>query len=422
MGALRRGNPDSGAAHKADPDLPATPAHATVAAIFSRPAHPDNQRQTIYQSVSPPDLKIKTELHLPNIVALAPAKPKFPLAPQSTRPSAAERALANVTSPTVSDTNSDEPLRVLANSSDRWLPVPSSPIIRGENRVGSSGASAGAGTDAADLVVVGLDPSNTAGDLSLPAGNRWGDFAMGPPAPPASDPGSGIGNGSATGAGNGSGIGKGTGTSGKDGQSDRGDAGISGPVAVGGSGNGGVANGVLQQLAPDMIYPVAQSLSGIRRNTMVISAGPIGGGGLRIYGALSCGSIYSIFLPMPGKNWSLQYCEAASAGAPKPDREVHASSIHLEKPLLPPDVDLDHRFDFKRTPVPGPKANHLIILKGVIAADGSVQNLEVYQGVSAEMDKAAQAAFGKWHFKPAMRDGKAVPVEILVGIPPVTGE
>jgi outer membrane biosynthesis protein TonB len=33
------------------------------------------------------------------------------------------------------------------------------------------------------------------------------------------------------------------------------------------------------------------------------------------------------------------------------------------------------------------------------------------------MDAAARAAFGKWKFKPAMRDGKPVPVEILVGIP-----
>jgi len=154
---------------------------------------------------------------------------------------------------------------------------------------------------------------------------------------------------------------------------------------------------------------------------MVISAGPMGGGGLRVYGALKCASIYSVFLPMPGKNWSLQYCEA-SAGSAKSTTEVHPSAIHLDRPLIPPDVDLDRRFDFKRTPVPAPKTNHLIILKGVIAVDGTVQDLTVYQGVSAELDEAARAAFGRWHFKPAMRDGKAVAVEILVGIPPVTTE
>ena len=33
------------------------------------------------------------------------------------------------------------------------------------------------------------------------------------------------------------------------------------------------------------------------------------------------------------------------------------------------------------------------------------------------MDEAARAAFSQWKFKPALRDGKPVPVEILVGIP-----
>jgi hypothetical protein len=33
------------------------------------------------------------------------------------------------------------------------------------------------------------------------------------------------------------------------------------------------------------------------------------------------------------------------------------------------------------------------------------------------MDEAAKIAFSRWKFKPAMRDGKPVPVEILVGVP-----
>jgi outer membrane biosynthesis protein TonB len=49
--------------------------------------------------------------------------------------------------------------------------------------------------------------------------------------------------------------------------------------------------------------------------------------------------------------------------------------------------------------------------------DGIPENLEVYQGVLPEMDEAARAAFSQWRFKPAVRDGKPVPVEILIGIP-----
>jgi hypothetical protein len=43
--------------------------------------------------------------------------------------------------------------------------------------------------------------------------------------------------------------------------------------------------------------------------------------------------------------------------------------------------------------------------------------MEVYQSVLPQMDEAARAAFSQWTFKPALRDGKPVPVEILVGIP-----
>jgi hypothetical protein len=38
------------------------------------------------------------------------------------------------------------------------------------------------------------------------------------------------------------------------------------------------------------------------------------------------------------------------------------------------------------------------------------------------MDEAARIAFSRWVFKPAVRDGKPVEVEILVGIPPLTEE
>jgi hypothetical protein len=33
------------------------------------------------------------------------------------------------------------------------------------------------------------------------------------------------------------------------------------------------------------------------------------------------------------------------------------------------------------------------------------------------MDEAARLAFSKWKFRPATRGGKAIPVDILVGIP-----
>jgi TonB family protein len=169
-----------------------------------------------------------------------------------------------------------------------------------------------------------------------------------------------------------------------------------------------------------MVYPVAVPPLNLRRNTLVISAGPIGGGALNVYGVLNCGKIYSVFLSMPGSSWTMQYCDK-SALARNPTTDSRAAVVQLETPLVPPDVDLTHRFDFKRLPVPQDKSHRMIILKGTIGPDGTVEHVVVYQGVVPEMDEAARIAFSRWRFKPAMRNGKPLEVEILVGIPPVSG-
>jgi len=53
--------------------------------------------------------------------------------------------------------------------------------------------------------------------------------------------------------------------------------------------------------------------------------------------------------------------------------------------------------------------------------DGSITGLEVYQGIVPQMDEAARLAFSRWKFKPAMKAGKPVAIEILIGIPPESG-
>jgi outer membrane biosynthesis protein TonB len=61
----------------------------------------------------------------------------------------------------------------------------------------------------------------------------------------------------------------------------------------------------------------------------------------------------------------------------------------------------------------------MFILQGVIREDGSVAELKVLQGIQEEADQVAIAAFGRWKFKPALREDQPVAVEILVGIPAV---
>lgn len=117
----------------------------------------------------------------------------------------------------------------------------------------------------------------------------------------------------------------------------------------------------------------------------------------------------------------MQYCDS-SADAKTVSSGGYTAVVRLENPLVPPDVDMTHRFDFKRVPVPIEKAHRSIVLKGTLAVDGTVRHVTVYQGVMPQMDEAARLAFSRWHFKPAMRNGKPVEVQILVGIPPEKGE
>lgn len=148
---------------------------------------------------------------------------------------------------------------------------------------------------------------------------------------------------------------------------------------------------------------------------MVVATGPTGGGGLGVYGVLNCGKIFTIFLPMPGKNWTMQYCAkpgafTASSSAPR------SVGIQWNDALVPPEPK--SKFDFRRLPVPADKKNETIVLKGVLRADGSVTQLEVYRGTTPEMNEAAKIAFSRWKFKPALFHGVPVPVELLIGIPP----
>ena len=143
-------------------------------------------------------------------------------------------------------------------------------------------------------------------------------------------------------------------------------------------------------------------------------AGPVGGGGLRVYGVLKCGKIYTTNLPMPGKDWILQYCYRTDSPGNQSARSRDFAT-EPEPGLMPPSAE--ERFYFHRPAIPEERAHEMIILHGVIREDGSVDELKIFQGVQKEADQTALAAFARWKFRPALRAGKRVKLEILVGIP-----
>jgi len=228
-------------------------------------------------------------------------------------------------------------------------------------------------------------------------------------------PGGAGGNGSGSGSGSVSGSPTGTGSSDFSGSGKGGSrGGASGGAGGGGGGNGAGGTGLLKaDPLPNMVYAIPSTFS-IRKNALIVSAGPIGGGGLSVYQALQCGTVETVFLEMPGKNWTMEYCPLAGSG-PTNNTESVSRIVHMGQGILPPQPE--SKFDFQRLPVPEIKAHKLIVLKGTLRADGSVDKVEVYESILPAMDEAARGAFSHWKFKPAMQQGAPIAVQILVGIP-----
>lgn len=55
-----------------------------------------------------------------------------------------------------------------------------------------------------------------------------------------------------------------------------------------------------------------------------------------------------------------------------------------------------------------------VTLRGVVAADGTVQAIRVVDSLDPRLDRQALAAFEQWTFTPGTRNGEVVPVAVLV--------
>ena len=53
----------------------------------------------------------------------------------------------------------------------------------------------------------------------------------------------------------------------------------------------------------------------------------------------------------------------------------------------------------------------------VIKSDGTVAGVEILRGVDDRLNKSAEEALAKWEFAPAMRNGQAIDVDVIVEIP-----
>ncbi|HLW99679.1 MAG TPA: energy transducer TonB [Candidatus Acidoferrales bacterium] len=374
------------------------------------------------------DIRWAEDLHLPNLVLVnSMPQPKAPVTIRwhSPVPVPKDAKIADLAPPTLAATSPDAAIVVTGIST----PAPALPVVQPIESDGApstqnssltvdnanvNGLVAGEG---GTLVVLSTNPNGASGVVGLPFGNRVGEFTISPDGMATGSPG-GL-KGAPPGGGSAS---KGSGGDGSvgvgDGKTGGGGGGTtigSGTISVTGNDTGpGGRTLAAPPVAEDMVFQLAP-FTKLRKNVLIVSTGPIGGGGLGVYQALQCRKIYTVFLPMPESNWTLQYCVRDDPSVEQaPKTAGMTTTIHLQPGLVPPVPE--SQFDFKRVPVPPEKSRKMIVLKGTIREDGTVGDVQIYSGVLPLMDEAARLAFSRWKFTPALRSGKPVAVEILVGI------
>ncbi|RPI20112.1 MAG: hypothetical protein EHM65_00260 [Acidobacteriales bacterium] len=130
-------------------------------------------------------------------------------------------------------------------------------------------------------------------------------------------------------------------------------------------------------------------------------------------GVLTGQPVYSVYLQVGApRAWVLQYCVPREV-SPAPQVAEGVVNIGNPSPLKAP-LPLVTVLP----PVTMLPRNGYIIVHGSLNASGQLTNLVVMRAPNAKMNEMILSELGKWQFRPAVRDGAPVTVEILLAIPP----
>jgi TonB family protein len=246
------------------------------------------------------------------------------------------------------------------------------------------GSSGGNGEKAVGQVLaLGLNPALPNGPITLPGGNRRGEFAATPEGRPGASGGP-VANGYT-----------------KPG------------VHVGGSSLNGISSGVVvakpstppdpakARLFASLTRPNLAELTRQTRPGAIANPEPIED---EVFAGKR---YYSLTLNMPNLtsasgSWVVRFAELN----PSPVRGDLTAPVATDK------VDPAYPAELMRGGVEG-----IVVLYAVIHSDGNVGEVRVLRGFDARLDENARTALSRWHFRPAMKNGEAVDFEAVVQIP-----
>jgi len=408
--------------------------------IISVPREADNTRQTI---VTPPDIKLKQDVPVPNIVAWTHAPVPVPLA--ATARSAAEMRIPEIANTVVApppdaraapsmrnaerlQTSVIEPPPSVEASSMRKIGdlnighseviAPAPQLALGEQRTsGMRDEIAGIATPnviappptiergsgsrgGGELIALNADAAAPSVPLQTPAGNRRGTFAAGPEGRAAASGAPDLKGAAGSGAGQNSGTANATLPSGLY----VGKGATSSAVAGHGqgSGSGGAfampQSGVLASAIPPRVSatkdegaePVPAEL------TMPVDR--------KVFGDRK---FYAMTQNMPnlnsaGGSWVIRFAELKQNDAPG----------KLLPPVAVRKVDPAYPLELMKNNVEG-----TVTLYAVIHSDGHVSTVRVLDGPDDRLNNYASDALSRWQFQPAVKNGEAIAIEAVIRVP-----
>ena len=423
-------------------------------AILSVPREPDNRAQTI---VTPPDIVLKHDVRLPNIVAWtasslplapAPAVPVLaaqrrmiapevsavapapqldavhrggPVLPQTTVVAPApdvpiarrnEPSLATAVVPPPPQVTTASRLGVMNIAhAEAVAPAPQIPLgeQRSPGQAARSALAAGAvppppsiaqnGTAGSGRVIaLSVNPAAPAPSISAPAGNRRGEFSANPQ-------GNTLGSGRPT-----------ITESGKENSASTGGTsavpGLPSGIRIGDASAPSATTAApgLESMASITIdrHPIASlpppRLDTAGRKPATLSERTPTETERKVFGPRR---FYQMTLNMPnlnsaGGSWIVRFAEI----------EDGPSKGELFSPLLTLKSDPAYPSELQRANIQG-----TVTLYAIIHSDGSVQAVRVLEGADDRLDRFAREALVKCHFEPAIKNGIPVALEAVVAIP-----
>jgi len=413
-------------ARKADPEYSAQP-------IISVPPEADNRTQTI---VTPPNIKLKNDIALPNVVSLLekmPGNPQMPIGPAPVVPASEISRLAPrmeravIAPPPAMEANSARRLGDL-NIGHSSVIAPAPQLSLDEQHATAGGRSTAMSKHS--LQVVAPPPSLAAtgrshsgqGMLALnlhpavaappnpPAGNRRGNFAATPEGHRGASgaPATSVGNGKV----DGSGAGKNSGN-------------LPSGLYVG---DPAAKNTGTYSVNPRLLANARSPSVSTAKTLQPTNASKLSDVERAVFGNRK---YYSLSLNMPnlnssGGSWIIRFAalqkdsipgspsSRAAASDPPADGSSQGdpSAADLSAPVATRKVDPAYPLELMRQNVGG-----TVILYGVIHTDGTVGSVRVLRGVDDRLAQFATEAIAKWKFQPATKNGAPVDVEATFWIP-----